>query len=151
GALRVRTRPGHEGGAALAAPVRFTVGPGRVELGDWEDAGLAEYSGGVRYRRRIDLPEREVPPATLDLGRVRGTAEVTVNGRPVGTRVCAPYRFDLTDAIRPGGNLIEIVVYGTLAPYLDAVSPTHFVFPGQRASGLFGPVRLGTRDSPRPR
>ncbi|GLY84440.1 glycosylhydrolase-like jelly roll fold domain-containing protein [Actinoallomurus iriomotensis] len=143
GALRVRTRPGHEGGAALAAPVRFTVGPGRIELGDWETAGLAEYSGGVRYRRRIDLPE--AAPVTLDLGRVRGTAEVTVNGHPAGTRVCSPYRFDLTDAVQPGENEIEILVYGTLAPYLDAVSPTHFVFPGQRVSGLFGPVHLLVR------
>lgn len=33
---------------------------------------------------------------------------------------------------------------GTRAPYLDAVSPTHFVFPGQRVTGLFGPVLLRT-------
>jgi hypothetical protein len=84
------------------------------------------------------MPDRTV----LDLGRVRGTAEVIVNGRTVGTRVCSPYRFDVTDGVRPGGNEIEIVVFGTLAPYLDAVSPTHFVFPGQRMSGLLGPVRL---------
>jgi hypothetical protein len=33
-------------------------------------------------------------------------------------------------------------VLGTLGPYLDTQSPTHYVFRGQRASGLFGPVKL---------
>ncbi|HEU5024863.1 MAG TPA: glycosyl hydrolase [Spirillospora sp.] len=139
--LRIRTIPGHQAGAALAGPVRFTAGPGTIELGDWEDAGLAGYSGAVRYRRRVDLPSAP-GAATLDLGRVRGTAEVTVNGVAAGVRICAPYRFDIGTALREGPNEIEILVCGTLAPYLDEVSPTHFVFPGQRVSGLFGPVRL---------
>jgi len=139
--LRVLTRPGHRAGAALAGPVRFDVGPGTIELGDWESAGLTGYSGGVRYRRRLDLPEAPAL-ATLDLGKVRGTAEVTVNGHRIGVRICAPYTFDVGTALRPGANEIEVLVYGTLAPYLDDVSPTHFVFPGQRASGLFGPVLL---------
>ena len=139
--LRIRTLPGHRAGAALAGPVRFTVGPGTIELGDWEEAGLSGYSGAVRYRRSCRL---SAPPAaaTLDLGRVRGTAEVTVNGAPAGVRICAPYRFDVGAALREGDNEIEILVCGTLAPYLDEVSPTHFVFDGQRASGLYGPVRL---------
>ncbi|MEW2357161.1 hypothetical protein AB0881_25500, partial [Spirillospora sp. NPDC029432] len=150
--LRIRTRPGLQGGAALAGPVRFAAGPGTIGLGDWEDAGLAGYSGGVRYRRRVDLPAGATA-GTLDLGRVRGTAEVTVNGRPAGIRVCAPYTFDLGTSLRPGPNEIEAVVYGTLAPYLDDVSPTHFVFAGQRVSGLFGPVRLRLRENggPAPR
>ncbi|MEU6749250.1 glycosyl hydrolase [Spirillospora sp. NPDC046719] len=139
--LRILTIPGHQAGAALAGPVRFTAGPGTIELGDWEDTGLAGYSGAVRYHRRVDLPSAPAA-ATLDLGRVRGTAEVTVNGVHAGVRICAPYRFDLGAALREGPNEIEILVCGTLAPYLDEVSPTHFVFPGQRVSGLFGPVRL---------
>jgi hypothetical protein len=139
--LRIRTRPGHQAGAALAGPVRFAAGPGTIGPGDWEDVGLAGYSGGVRYRQKVEIPEFP-GTATLDLGRVRGTAEVTVNGRAAGIRVCAPYTFDLGTALRPGANEIEAVVYGTLAPYLDDVSPTHFVFDGQRVSGLFGPVRV---------
>jgi hypothetical protein len=141
--LRLLTRPGHRAGAALAGPVRFDVGPGTIELGDWESAGLAGYSGGVRYRRRLSLSEAP-GPATLDLGKVRGTAEVTVNGVAAGVRICAPYTFDVGAALRPGENEVEVLVYSTLAPYLDDVSPTHFVFPGQRVSGLFGPVRLKT-------
>ncbi|MGP4028432.1 glycosyl hydrolase [Actinomadura sp. 3N407] len=141
--LSLRTRPDHREGAALAGPVGFAVGPGTIGLGDWEDAGLAGYSGGVRYRRVLDLAAAP-GSAELDLGRVRGTAEVTVNGHAAGVRICAPYTFDLGPALRAGGNEIEIVVYGTLAPHLDETSPTHFVFPGQRTSGLLGPVTLRT-------
>jgi hypothetical protein len=78
----------------------------------------------------------------IDLGAVRGTAEVVVNGRSLGIRVCAPYVFEATSALRTGVNEIEVLVFGTLAPYLDAASPTHFVFSGQRVSGLMGPVRM---------
>jgi hypothetical protein len=110
-----------------------TVGPGRIGLGDWEDHGLAEYSGGVRYSRRLSTAGGQ-----LDLGRVRGTAEVFVDGESVGVRFCSPYVFELP----PGDHQLGIEVFGTVAPYLDAVSPTHFVFGGQRTSGLFGPVRV---------
>ncbi|MFF3783844.1 hypothetical protein [Streptomyces sp. NPDC001933] len=144
-ALRVRTRPGYEGGAALAGPVRCVVGPGRIRLGDWEGQGLAEYSGGVRYGREVTVPAGAVAGrVSLDLGRVRGTAEVRVGGVVAGVRVCSPYVFDLTGLVVPGANALEITVFGTLAPRLDSTSPTHFVFPGQRVSGLLGPVRLRT-------
>jgi hypothetical protein len=138
--LRVVTRPGYSHGAILADPIGFEVGAGVISLGDWERVGLPEYSGGVRYRTRF--PVTDPWPGAVDLGRVRGTAEVTLNGQPLGARVCSPYVFETGDALREGDNDIEVVVYGTLAPYLDAVSPTHFVFPGQHVSGLFGPVTV---------
>ncbi|WP_395107659.1 glycosyl hydrolase [Actinomadura sp. SCN-SB] len=139
--LHVRTRPEDQAGAALAGPVEFTIGPGTIGLGDWEEQGLAGYSGGVRYKRALDLAETPAR-AELDLGRVRGTAEVTVNGNPAGVRICSPYVVDLGTSLRAGRNEIEIVVYGTLAPYLDETSPTPFVFAGQRTTGLLGPVTL---------
>ncbi|MFI5757248.1 glycosyl hydrolase [Streptomyces sp. NPDC051569] len=142
-ALRVETHPGHQGGAALAGPLRCSVGQGRMHLGDWETHGLAEYSGGVRYTREVTLPADTVARrVSLDLGRVRGTAEVRVGGVRAGVRVCSPYVFDVTGLVGPGPHTIEITVFGTLAPHLDATSPTHFVFPGQRVTGLMGPVRL---------
>ncbi|ADB35644.1 hypothetical protein Kfla_6652 [Kribbella flavida DSM 17836] len=139
GLLTVTTEPGFEAGAALAGPVRVVVGSGRIGLGDWQDHGLAEYSGGVRYRRRVDLPA--AGSVQLDLGRVRGTAEVLVDGQSVGLRFCSPYVFDLGGP-PAGEHTLDVEVFGTLAPYLDAAGPTHFVFAGQRTTGLFGPVRL---------
>ena len=138
--IAVAPAPGLSGGAVLAGPVAFTVGPGRMELIDWQEAGLANHSGGVRYRRRLDPGPLDA--ATLDLGTVRGTAEVLIDGESAGIRVCSPYRFDLSGWLGRGAVALEVLVLNTLGPHLDAVSPTPYVFPGQRASGLLGPVRL---------
>jgi hypothetical protein len=140
--LVVEPAPGLAGGAVLAGPVAFTVRTGRMELIDWQEAGLANHSGGVRYRRRVELGPLDGRSLWLDLGRVRGTAEVLVDGESAGVRVCSPYRFDLSGRIRDGEATLEVLVLNTLAPHLDAVSPTPYVFRGQRSSGLLGPVRL---------
>jgi hypothetical protein len=139
--LVIEGAPGLRGGALLTGPVAFTVGVGRMELIDWQDAGLANHSGGVRYRRRIE----PAPPGAallLDLGEVRGTAEVLLDGASAGVRVCSPYVFDLSGRVGADGATLEILVLNTLGPHLDAVSPTPYVFAGQRRSGLFGPVRV---------
>jgi hypothetical protein len=139
--LVIEGAPGLRGGALLTGPVAFTVGVGEMEPVDWQDAGLANHSGGVRYRRRLE----PAPPGAallLDLGEVRGTAEAFVDGESAGVRVCSAYVFDLTGRVGADGATLEILVLNTLGPHLDAVGPTPYVFPGQRRSGLFGPVRV---------
>ena len=111
-----------------------------MELVDWQDAGLPNHSGGVRYRRRLDAAGRRV---RLDLGEVRGTAEVFVDGESAGVRVCSPYRVRPRRADRSAAARRSRSSCSTRSgPHLDAVSPTPYVFDGQRRSGLFGPVRL---------
>jgi hypothetical protein len=46
----------------------------------------------------------------LDLGKVDVMAEVRVNGKPIGTCWKAPYRLDVTDALKVGPNDLEIKV-----------------------------------------
>jgi hypothetical protein len=141
-ALRIDTEPGFEAGAILDAPIQFEMGRGTINLGNWADHGLEGYSGGVRYSRTFiyDADTRLGGRVLLDLGRVRGTAEVRVNDAVIGARIWAPYTFDLTGRLQHGENTLDVIVYNTLAPYLAAVSPTFYVFPGQTVSGLFGPV-----------
>jgi len=143
-ALRVETRPGYRTGGILDAPVRFEMATGVMKVGSWEEQGLVGYSGGVRYRQTLvcDNADRAAVRTLLDLGRVRGTAEVHVNGEAVGVRIWSPYTFDVTNHLRPGENELQVWVYNTLGPYMEAVSPTSFVFPGQTVSGLFGPVTI---------
>lgn len=136
--LAIEAAPGLRGGGVFAAPVRFATGTGMAEPGDWRSQGLASHSGGVRYRRTLDA----LPAAgrlRLDLGVVRGTAELFVDGESAGVRVCSPYRFEFSAG---PGAVLEVLVLNTLGPHLDAVSPTHYVFAGQTRSGLFGPVTL---------
>ncbi len=80
----------------------------------------------------------------LDLGVVRGTAEVTVNGKPAGVRIWKPYRFNITDLVQPGRNRIEVTVANTLGPHYSSGIPTPYVFPGQQVSGILGPAVIGT-------
>lgn len=149
GALRVDPWFGHSEGAVLDGPAVFDVGEGVMSLGDWQEQGLAGYSGGIRYLRSFHHTGG-AGRMLLDLGRVRGTAEAWVNGVQVGVRIWAPYVFDVTGLVRSGENELEVLVMNTLGPYMDAASPTHFVFPGQTVSGLFGPVRLLVGDTSKP-
>ena len=54
---------------------------------------------------------------------VREAALVTVNGQAVGALWHPPYRLDVTEALKPGKNVIEIHVYNTLLNAWSAVSP----------------------------
>lgn len=142
--LRVVPDRGRTGGGVFEGPVTYSMGPGRIALEPWADQGLEAYSGGIRYRTSFAAGELPDGRIELDLGRVRGTAEVCVNGRPAGVRIWSPYYFDITDLVRPGTNTVEILVCNTLAPYLRAVGPTPYVLPGQECSGILGPVQIVT-------
>jgi hypothetical protein len=139
--LTVKTVPVSvdRGGAAWRGPIRITGVPAPIELGDWREIGLRSWSGGVRYRRTVDLPSG-AHDVVLDLGRVRGGVEVWADGIQVGETFCAPYRFSLGD--RTGPVELEITVYNTLAPFFDESTPTMWVFPSQLSSGMFGPIQL---------
>lgn len=141
--LKVVPKRGRTGGGVFTGPVSYESGTGKILLGAWCEQGLESYSGALRYQTQFELPNHDKGVRMiLDLGRVRGTAEVHVNGVPVGVRVWSPYRFDVTDALTEGTNHIEVLVCNTLGPYLKAASPTPYIFPGQELSGMLGPVRL---------
>jgi hypothetical protein len=143
-ALRVRHKPGFYEGAAFTAPVSFDCGPGKIAAGDWNHHGLEYYSGGLKYQRTLTIKAPQNGAHTLlDLGDVRTSAEVKVNGKSVGVRLARPFVFDLTDSIQPGDNEIEVEVLNTLANFMSA-GPTKYVYKGQTVSGLMGPVMLRT-------
>ncbi|HTY88072.1 MAG TPA: glycosyl hydrolase, partial [Candidatus Acidoferrum sp.] len=95
-------------------------GPASVQfeqLVSWTDRpepGVKYYSGTATYEKTFELPNAE--PRTvnselwLDLGNVRELAEVTVNGQSCGITWAPPFRVDITRAVRPGANQLEIEV-----------------------------------------
>jgi hypothetical protein len=145
--LRVIARDGRRGGALLDGPVELEVAEAEVPLVPWEELGLRALGGQVTYRTGVTGPEGG--RTVLDLGTVRGTADVRVNGTLAARLVWGPWRTELTDHLRPGENEIEVVVRGTLAGYLDDASPTAGVYAGQVRTGLLGPVVLRRHDSSR--
>ncbi|GGL94237.1 hypothetical protein GCM10010129_42740 [Streptomyces fumigatiscleroticus] len=127
------------GGAAWRGPVRVRTVPAPLALGDWRERGLGGWSGGVTYSRELRVPPG--PDPVLDLGRVRGSVEVALDGERIGEAFCVPYRFTLRGAA--GRTVrIDVTVRNTLAPYLAEATPTAWAFPSQRVSGLMGPVTL---------
>ena len=142
-ALRVEHEPGYYAGAAFENPVTFTCKEGVISLGDWREHALESYSGAVVYRKRVQVPAASLGGrALLDLGRVRATATLRVNGTAAGIRLAVPYTFDISDLLRAGENSIEATVHNTLANHYRIGYPTNFVYDGHTVSGLFGPVTL---------
>jgi hypothetical protein len=91
------------GGAAGA--VRFE------KLEDWAgraEEGIKYYSGTAVYRTAFERPRGE--RVVLDLGEVREFAAVRVNGQECGVLWKAPFRVDVTAALRAGANELEVRV-----------------------------------------
>ncbi|MBE7044483.1 MAG: hypothetical protein E7397_03065, partial [Ruminococcaceae bacterium] len=68
---------------------------------------IEDFCGEIRYRTTF-LAEAGYP--VLDLGEVGETAEVFLNGTPVGVRINAPYKFDISGAYTDRENTLEILV-----------------------------------------
>lgn len=141
-AVRLQAGRGRYGGGLLDGPVTYTTAAGCIRLGDWTQQGLACYAGGVRYVQDVAWSEPVRRELILDLGAVRGTVEVEINGKPAGARFVGPYRFAVGPLIQPGANRVSITVYNTLAPWLEAHSPTRCIWQNTTVSGLLGPVQL---------
>ncbi len=118
------------------------MGEGRIPFGSWDELGLSHYAGGLVYTAELELEALDGRKAVLDLGRVRGTAEVRVNGQDCGIRLWHPYRFDISQAAKPGKNRIEIRVFNTLGPHYAEGHPSRHVFKNHTKSGIFGPVSV---------
>ncbi len=94
----------------LGAPAQVTMD----RLASWTqnpDPGIRYFSGTATYNKTIQANSswfRQGRHIYLDLGKVRDIAEVKVNGKFVGLAWAPPFRVDLTAALKPGANAIEI-------------------------------------------
>lgn len=91
-----------------AKPVTFD------KLQDWSqhtDPAIRYYSGAATYRTtfqsKIENPKSQI---SLDLGGVAVMAELKLNGRDLGILWKPPFRVDVTDALQPGENSLEVKV-----------------------------------------
>ncbi len=94
------------------APAKATLNA----LASWHenpDAGVKYFSGTGTYTKTIQAPAEWFQTGAklwLDLGDVKNLAEVTVNGKPLGIFWKAPFRVDVSTALKPGANTLEIKV-----------------------------------------
>ncbi len=124
------------------APQRLTFS----ELVSWpehSDAGVQNYSGTATYVQEFELQTKPAGNIVLDLGRVEVVAAVKLNGVDLGAYWKAPYAVDVTAALRPGKNRLEVKVANVWTNRLiaDASLPE-----AQRVSwATFNPHKSGDR------
>lgn len=114
----------------------------RRTLGDWTRPdpvtaapGHPGYAGGARYGMTVEFPDAD--QVRIDLGSVNEIADVSLDGRAVGSRAWQPYAAEI--AVAGGLHRLEVVVVNSSAN--EAPGPGIGSDPA-RPSGLFGPVRI---------
>lgn len=70
------------------------------------------FSGDILYETKFAAEEGfEI----IDLGEVGEVAEMWLNGTYLGARINAPYKFDMSPALRKGENCLKVIVKSNLA------------------------------------
>jgi hypothetical protein len=160
------------GAVPLDAGWEFQLGDRRWTgtLKSWSEYGLASYSGTVTCRKQFALASsalrRDADPY-LDLGEIRYSADVRLNGQSLGVRAWRPFRWSLGTSLKEGTNLLEVAVTNTAANELagsperlaeieakgwlkNSYSRIYLKFDAEMVpSGLMGPVRLVWGQRPR--
>jgi len=86
------------------------------KLGSWSDnsdPGVKYFSGTGTYTKSFDVPAASMAKGAqvwLDLGEVKNLAEVLVNGKSLGIVWHAPYRINVTSALKSGSNALTVKV-----------------------------------------
>ena len=96
-----------EGGPKLPAP--FTTS----ELKSWTVLGDDEakrFAGAARYSIEFDLPAAIADDWVIDLGEVRESARVFINGKLAAGLYSVPYCSEVGAFLKPGRNCLEIEV-----------------------------------------
>jgi hypothetical protein len=132
-----------------------------TNLRDWiASSDTKDFSGMADYRTSVSLPANfnSLLPARIDLGEVKDSAEVVVNGKSIGITFMAPYQVQVTDRLRPGENQLEFRVANLWNNHVLAMpknsstvpAPGYGITdvlygPSERkplSSGLLGPVQI---------
>ena len=139
-----------------------------IKLISWTERpeeGIKYFSGTATYEKSVHISTERLQEdgrVWLDLGQVEQLAEVSVNGTSLGVLWKKPFKVDITDAVKPGANHVEVRVTNcwknriigdwklpadqkitwTLYPFYhdDKEAPL-------MTSGLLGPVRLLSSNS----
>lgn len=135
------------------------------KLVDWTthpEPGIKYYSGKAVYEKTFDLPQDLQAPGKrifLDLGRFENVADIRINGKDVGVIWTAPWHIEISSAVQPTGNKLEITIVNLWPNRLigDAAQPEDKRLTVTNVkkfkpdspllpSGLLGPVVLKTAE-----
>ena len=129
-----------------------------ISWNDSDDSGIKYFSGVGTYTKTVQASDdwfKDGARVWIDLGDVKNLADVTVNGKSLGVVWHAPFRVDVTGALKPGANEVTIKVTNAWVNRLigdeQPGTTTKYTFTPMKpyransplvASGLLGPVKL---------
>jgi len=99
------------GGPTLPADSQIT------KLASWTTfagTNAQAFAGTAKYEITFDTPNSDSKNYFLDLGDVRQSAQVRVNGKDYGTLITPPFRV-VIDNLKPTGNTLEVEVTSVAA------------------------------------
>jgi hypothetical protein len=96
-----------KGGPELPPPLETTALESWTKLGG---EAAQRFGGTACYRLEFEAPAFAADDWLLDLGDVRESARVRLNGREIATAWSAPFRVRLGAALQPGRNVLELDV-----------------------------------------
>jgi hypothetical protein len=100
--------------ADLGGDWALTLGdkPFTAPLQTWEKLGVKAFGGIAHYRKEFTVAAA-LPAGQrifLDLGDVHENAHVRLNGQEFDAKPWPPYLWDVTAAVKPGANTLEVEV-----------------------------------------
>jgi hypothetical protein len=150
------------GGPKLPATIETTLSSWTTMGSDYES-----FSGTATYSYHFARPAQPAKHWRIDLGNVKESAQVSINGHLIGTVIGVPYQLQVDSDIFQEDNIIEIKVSNTMANRIAYMDQHQLLwkkfynvnFPSQRPenrknglfdasqwkpndSGLLGPVSL---------
>ena len=120
-----------------------------IQLEKLEDLSTLEktrhFAGTVIYKKSLDIDELKYHQ--LDLGKVQGVSEVTLNGRLLGTKWYGAHRYDLDGALVVGENELTIKLTTITGNYMKGLKENKVAqrWTSQQSyypMGILGPVRM---------
>jgi len=107
-------------------------------LKSWEALGTASFAGPATYRKQFTIAAAPAGKRMfLEIADVREYARIKVNGKELEARAWQPYRWEVTNLVKPGTNELEVEVRATAAGGRGGRGAAPAA-----TSGLLGPVRL---------
>jgi len=117
------------------------------KLVDFKDDELLKSFAGIAYYENTFSVVSLTKTHYIDLGKVSGVSELSVNGANMGTKWYGKHIFDVSQALKVGDNSLKIKITTTLGNYIKSKPDTKIFQRWMKnqplySNGLIGPVRL---------
>ncbi len=117
-------------------------------LAKWSQWDLSRFTGFVDYVTTFESDVKE-GLVRMELGEVKHTVEVWVNGESAGSRLWPPYEFDVGRYVHKGSNTVKVrvgnLLLNAMTQFVRKKDIDHNVLgwskqPPDKDAGLLGPV-----------